>query len=384
MEREDRIIRRKLSATRGGAVCLFAALMLAAGTAAAEDNKTRGWHQGSSKNGSLEMADLVPQLGDGEAYSERYIFSTDFDDGGHVGVDFTISNLGWGDGNGASAVRVELPGDAGHYKFSKMVDSDSWSYGKKSFSLDIADTSVRGKGKGTFLLSHDGKLDGKKLEVRLELVNRVPMWQPGNGSLRVGEEGYYRYHIIAPRADVTGTIVHGDKTYKIAAKRGGYADHTTTNMAPFDLASRFGRFRATKGDLFVSWREIKLGEKHGGGSMTWVVVAYRDQIVFSDPDAKLSFARVKRDKKTGYTVPFAVKIEGEQGKNSIELFIKAKKFDKTDLLASYGKAAKMVASAVSKPFRYDMSGTFVLKMDIGGTKATVRSGGHYVFDYMKK
>jgi hypothetical protein len=339
--------------------------------------QTRGWSQGSATS-TPTVSDMIPTMSGDEAYTERYGFAVDLDGGGHIGVDWTISNLGWGDGKGAAAVRVYLP-NQDRYNFKKDVDEDDWTFSKKKFDIDIANTRVRARGKNSFLVTHNG--DG--VSFRLTFTNTTPMWKPGTGEIKV-EDGYYKFNILAPRANVEGKVTIGGKTIEVKGTRSGYADHVATNIAPFDFAHRFSRLRTYNDDVFVMWREIKLHPDYGGESFTWVVVGYKDQIVFSDDDARIRFARMRNDPKSGYKFPMAIQIDAKNGKDSIKLIMKGSDFKRTDLLASYGAAAEMVASAVSNPYRYDVDCKYALQMIIQGAKAQVSGESHYTLDYINK
>ena len=321
------------------------------------------------------MKELIPKMSDKEAYTERYGFAVDLDDGGHIGVDFTISNLGWGNGHGASEVRVRLPGEK-KYKFKKKVDEGEWSHDKGKFGLSIAGTQVEQKGSGSFRVRHNGAV-----KFDLTFTNNMPMWKPGSGRIK-SDDGYYQFNLIAPRADVKGTVTIGGKTKKVSGKRAGYADHVATNVAPFDFATRFSRMRDYNGDIFIFWREITPTSDFGGDSVTFVMVGYKDKIVFSDADAKMKMGRVKVDPKTGYKVPLSIQINGRDGKDSIKLVIKGRRYRKTDLLERYGNAAKLVASAFTEPVQYKVKCTYQLQMNIGGAKAQVEGKSNFVIDQL--
>lgn len=349
------------------AIALLATALLLPSLANAQ-----GW---TGKASQPTMKELIPRMSSDEAYSERYSFAVDLDGGGHIGIDFTISNLGFGDGHGAAAVRVKLPKKR-KYEWSKKVSESDWSASSSSFGLDIANTKVSAKGNDAFVLRHDGEV-----KVELEFQNEIPMWQPGAGQINV-DGGYYAFDIIAPRANVTGRVKIGDKWIDVRGTRAGYADHVATNVAPFDLARRFIRFRDYNEDLFVMWREIQLTEGNGGKSLAWVVVGYKGKIVFSDAAASLKFGKIQKDSRTGYEVPRVVQLDARDGKDSVRLVMKGSKMKKKDLLAGYGRAAKMVASAVSEPYQYDLKGDYQLQMTIGGASATVGGRGHYTIDFL--
>ena len=134
--------------------------------------------------------------------------------------------------------------------------------------------------------------------------------------------------------------------------------------------------------MTVVWREMQMTEEHGGETFAWVLVGYKNQIVFADAGADLKFGKLREDGETGYKLPFAVQLDGKTGKDSIKLVMKGKRVKKTDLLASYGAAAKAVAGAVSNPFRYSFPGTYTLEMTIQGVTAQVKGKGSYTIDFV--
>lgn len=340
--------------------CVFLLLLTSATSFA------QSWGGGS---GRPAMKDIIPEMSDNEAYSERYGFAADLDGGGHIGVDFTISNLGWGNGHGAVEVRV-IDANKKTYKFSKKVDDDAWSYDKGKFLIDIAGTRVQQEGNESFRLTHKG---ATSFDIVFE--NRMPMWRPGRGKIKVGD-GYYEFNLIAPRADVKGTL----NGKPVVATRNGYADHVATNVEPYNFATRFMRLRNYNGDVFVIWREITLTQDAGGKSLTWVMVGYKDDIVFQDPNARMREGRIKVDPASNYRIPLSVQIDGKNGEDSVKLVMRGKTYKRTDLLDSYGDTVKLVASAFAKPVRYTIDCDYQLQMTIKGATANVSGETHYVVD----
>jgi hypothetical protein len=112
------------------------------------------------------------------------------------------------------------------------------------------------------------------------------------------------------------------------------------------------------------------------------MVGYKDSIVFQDADADLKFARERKDGRTDYVIPHAVQIDGKSGKDTVRFVMRGGKMKRQDLLASYGRAAKLVASAVSEPYRFELKGKYKLQMTIAGASATVSGRSHYTIDYV--
>lgn len=333
------------------------------------------WTDGN-KGSKVSTDELIPRMSSGKAYSERYTFAVDFDDGGHVGMDFTISNLGIRNGYGASEVRVYLP-DVDDYKQSEKVSRKKWSYDEDSFALDIADAKVTADGDEAFDLEYDG--GDVKVELRFE--RQLPMWRPGNGEIR-NDDDYYRFTLVAPRADVTGRIYIDGQWRDVRGTNSGYGDHVATNIAPYNLANRFTRFRSYSDDAFIMWREVDLTDDFGGDRVTWVVVGVGDEIIFEDPDAEVQFGDWERDEETDYHVPHAVQVVSKKGDDRLRFLLRSDDVERRDLLEGRGRAARMIARSVSDPFQYNVRGDYALEVIVGGERLRTKTDGHVTVDYV--
>jgi hypothetical protein len=333
---------------------------------------TPAFAQSWGRGGKPSMSDLKPTVSDSEAYSDRYGFSADMEDGTHVGVDFTISNLGFGDRNVVVEVRVK-PKNGKDYRYNESYDEDEWSAGSSGFSLKAGPTTIQGKGKDTFIINHAGSTP-----VKLKFENIVPMWSPGSGRLST-DAGFYDIHIISPVARVTGTV--GGR--KVTSSQ-GYAEHVATDAAPYELARSFRRARIYKDDIMILWRDIELHPDIGGGNTPWILVTYKDKIVFSSSKARVRYGSTYKDSKSGYVVPKAVQIDARNGKDRIKLIMKARRTKRKDLLANQGSFVKAVASAVAEPYQFTGTGEFTLQMEIGGAAAQVGDNAHYTIDFITK
>lgn len=363
--------------TKPLALTLLLGLLLLSGTAAAEEPVVQEWKDGPVSPASPR--DFIPSPSSAEAYIERYTSSVDLDGGGWIGAYLTISNLGVGDNHASVRVRIQLPGRDKEFEYTKKVDAADWSSAKGELDLKIAGFQLKGQDNKHFSMALDDSASGVKME--LAFTNNLPMWKPGNGRIDVSN-GYLAYGMLAPRASVKGRVFIDGEWREVVSTRGAFADHASTDVAPYAFANRFSRFRTFNGKLTLAWREIKLAPEYGGRSMTWILVGYKDKIVFSDAGAVLKTGRVSTDSVTGYKIPYAVQIDGKSGKDSVKIVMRASKMKRTDLLESYGTVARMVAGAVSKPFRYEFPSEYTIQMNIGGATATLKGTGSYSFDIM--
>lgn len=357
----------------GSLVCAVVVLAPAVGSA---QDTSPSWGEPS---GAPTPRDFVPTPGESEAYIERYKLSVDLEGGGWIGVDLIISNLGFGDGHGAARVRIKLPDRDREYSYSRKLSSGEWTSAQGKLDLSIAGARLRSEDARHFTLDFD---DGAGARMKLAFTNVVPMWRPGGGRIEVKGGGYFEYAMLAPRADVTGEVELDGKKREVTSKGRAFADHTATNVAPFDFAKRYGRFRVHDGDVLIAWREIRLEDDYGGESLTWVLVGYKDKVVFSDAGADLRMGRKVRDGHTGYTLPYAVQVDGERGEDSVKLVLRGKKVRREDLLETYGSVARAVAGAVSKPFRYTFTGRYSLQVILDGEPARLHGSGVYSFDFV--
>lgn len=318
-------------------------LLLFFTTAAQAQVKT--FEEGRSVKG-VSSKTLIPKLASGQAYSERYTFSALLSDGSDFYLEMTISNFGWGDHSAATATRLEL---AGHspYADKQTMDKDEWSFNKSKFQMTMGRSSVEVVKEGEYRVRHRGDV-----EYDLIFKNILPSWRPGSGEIRADGD-YFRLGLIAPRASVTGRVKIDGKWVDVTSRQ-GMADWSVTTIAPFDLAKQFGRFRATRGDTYVAWRSIKLSEDLGGEEVVWVMVGKGNKIIFEDASATIEKRAIKKDKKSGYNVPYEVIIRGSDGGQVLELTLENPgRYQVSDLLDSYGSVTRFLAQRFTKPFQFN-------------------------------
>jgi len=333
------------------------------------------WRDGSSDG--VSESDLIPALDSSEAYVERYTFRADLDGGGRLGITFGISNMGWGDLQGAAKVMVDLP-DREKYKYKKKLGQDQWTSSDDELRLSIADTTLTHPEKGKFLIEHDGDKS-----VRVVFKNRLPMWQPGNGEIRSGDS-YQRKHLMAPRASVDGTIEFGGEKVEFSSEKKGYASHEVTNTAPYKTALRFAWFRAFHDNVTIIWKYTDFTEKFGGGDVAWIYVGYNRRVVFTSANADIKFGRLSPDGESGYKVPRAAQVEAKQGEDSVKFVHKASSYDRKNLMKNWGGVIRTVASSVTNPYRFDMPGRYSFQMTIQGTSAKVSGEDQFTMDILNE
>jgi len=351
---------------------LIVLLMIFGGSASAsaQSSKAPSWGpQGNTPTSSS----FIPKLKSGEAYSERYTFNIPLDGGGEVYLDFTVSNLGWGDNKGATSVRVKLPGQK-TYTYRKELDADEWAMDRKSFNIRMGKSTVQANGNG-YSLRHEGNMS-----FELKLENVVPSWKPGSGKIDVNDETF-QLALMSPKARVSGRI-KVDGQWQPVSSANGMGDWSMSTIAPYDLAQRFSRFRADEGDYAVVWREIQTVEDLGGKSVVWVLVTKGDTIVFASANATLVTSGFVHDDKSDYDVPRTFQITAREGENRISLKVRGGKMKVRDLLAEYGAVARTIAGTKTSPFQFNSDAAFTLKLNTVEGETSVSGRGPLGIDIL--
>ncbi|MEZ4460707.1 MAG: hypothetical protein R3E66_13460 [bacterium] len=319
-----------------------------------------------------KQSDFIPKLKSGEAYSERYTFNIPLDGGGDVYMDFTVSNLGWGDHKGVTTARVRLPGKKA-YTYKAELDEDDWSFDRKVLKIRMGKSTLEADGEG-YRLRHDGDV-----RIDLKLENTVPAWRPGSGKIKVGGETF-ELALMSPKARVSGRIGMAGTWYPVSSAN-GMGDWSMSTIAPYDLANRFSRFKAYHDGMMVTWREIRTTEDLGGKSVVWVLVVKDGEVLFESAAAKLTASAEFTDKTSGYSVPRVFKIQGRDNGQTLSLTVRATRVTVRDLLADYGSVARTIAGTLTNPYQFNSEASFTLKLD-GDESTTVTGSGPLGIDIL--
>lgn len=196
---------------------------------------------------------LRPLLLERGTYGESFTFVADLDDGSYLQVGLSFTNLGPGSTKGiCRAILVEQDGrvwDA-HARFARSEISwrdggdERLAVGTCAASLDEAGTAV------------EVRLDGGI--VRLRTPER-PRRQGGHSDAKVDGRPYQN-EVLLYRAPVTATVARAGAPAR-TVDGAVFLDHSRSAVPPKDLARRWVRFRALRGEqpLLVLGREASDG-----------------------------------------------------------------------------------------------------------------------------
>ncbi len=316
-----------------------------------------------------------------EFYLEEYDLLAWNEAGDRINIGFAVSNLGFGDMRAKVQARVQWKGGK-QARGSTERDEDDWSHRARPFRMVLGGSRLSG---GPGKLRAVVKEGGVDLDLTFE--NVLPPWRPGNGRATYDEDGeeYYDLTLLAPRAKVTGTVKAAGRTVSFSGT--GYADHRASNVAPNVAGRRWVRFRAFDGDWTVVMQEFHFPRDLGGGRSPFLLVGYRDGIVFQSLGYRLRFTEVGRDKNpdTPYKYPKAMALRAKAGGRTVEATVKGYGMARSDLLAGLGRVQRAVLSRIVRPVGYYFDADFDLKVVAGEGEAWETSGkGTYYIKHVTR
>jgi hypothetical protein len=184
---------------------------------------------------------LRPQTTRHGSYSESFTFIADLDDGAYVQLTLSLTNLGPGSLKGLCRAVVARPGGepwVGSARFGK----DEWSWRDGSDErLVVGPCFAESSDEGTVAevpLDHGTvRLTFPGQPARLPLADAVV-------SVR---DDRYRSEVLYYRVPVTATVaLPGEAAHTLQGA--GYLDHSRSTVSPRELAQRWIRFRALRGE----------------------------------------------------------------------------------------------------------------------------------------
>lgn len=183
---------------------------------------------------------LRPLLLEHGTYGESFTFVADLDDGSYLQAGLSFTNLGPGSTKGICRAVVVAPDgkvwDAhAHFSRSEIAWRDG---GDERLAVGPCAASVEEGGTGV-----EVKLDGGT--VRLATPER-PRRQGGPSDTKVGGRPY-QSEVLLYRAPVTATLALPGAPARTVSGA-AFLDHSRSAVAPKDLARRWIRFRALRGD----------------------------------------------------------------------------------------------------------------------------------------
>ncbi len=191
---------------------------------------------------------LRPVWNPSRSYGESFTFVADLEDGSYVQLSFHLTNLGPGSTKAICRSLVVLGGER-TWTAAERFSRDGLSYTDAPERLAIGPCSAwSGENPGA-----EAALDGGRVALRFSR----PLWPAPSpaAAIRVGRDGFLT-EVLLYRSPVEAELeLPGEPPRHLAGS--GYADHSRGTVRPSELARRWIRFRALRGDraLLVLGRE---------------------------------------------------------------------------------------------------------------------------------
>jgi hypothetical protein len=188
------------------------------------------------------------------SYGESFTFLADLDDGTYLHLQLSITNLGPGPTKGICRGLL-VPKQGGPWKASARFarESVTWVDGaEERLSMGTCSAWAGSSSSGV-----EVTLEGTT--VRITFAEHMRLVSPHDAPLAVGEERY-QTEVLLYRAPVSATIAFPGQPARDVSGA-GYLDHSRSTVPPKELANRWIRFRALRGQrgLLLLGREGKDG-----------------------------------------------------------------------------------------------------------------------------
>ncbi len=187
-------------------------------------------------------------------YGESFTFVADLDDGSYIHIQLSLTNLGPGPTKGFCRALL-VPQQGGPWKaFARFGrDAVTWTEGAdERLSVGTCSAWAGSAASGV-------EVNLERGTVRLAFGARLRLIPPRDAPISVGGERY-QDEVLLYRAPVSASIaLPGQAPREVSGA--GYIDHTRSTVPPKDLANRWIRFRALRGErgLLLLGREGKDG-----------------------------------------------------------------------------------------------------------------------------
>lgn len=294
-------------------------------------------------------------------YVEHWYFDARLDNG------YVVVGFFW-----ASEMMTHKPGVELHiYKPSGEKVSVVKSYPQSDFSAkeEICDVWV-GKNHAHGIYPEDGGLPTYTFHISegdlacdLTFRSEIQGWKPGGGKTFYDDMGFFAWVVAVPRAKVSGTIkIEGQE---MAVKGIGYHDHNWETADLKRIISHWYWGRLYTKDFTLLYAYVKTNGKFNHASSTPLMLAYKDKIIYSTGEMKLTEGAMLFNAKADRTYPESLTIETP---DNLSLKLNVKEIiDAQDLLEGKNRLLKWtVNKLIGHPGWFRFHSSFKLHVEIDG------------------
>jgi hypothetical protein len=268
-------------------------------------------------------------------YGESFTFIGDLDDGTYVQLSLALTNFGPGGTKGLCRALVVRPG-AKPWNASTRVGKEGWGWSDgEAERFKVGPCAAWIEGETTAALV---PLDGGT--VKLVFADRPVRRSQLRDAAVVVSGDLYRSEVLLFRSPLTATLaLPGTKEVTVAGA--GFADHGRSTIPPKDLARRWVRFRALRGERGL----VLLGrEGHDG--------AFKPLWACEDRDRCRDFERFRLERQgAGKSPSFRVALGGEAHVEGLSIASGTLLYRDAPV-EDLGILGKLVAPIVGSPVTY--------------------------------
>jgi hypothetical protein len=331
---------------------------------------------GFGKEQTMTLDEFRPRLHDNEGYFEEWSAGVYMPDGSYLGADFIISNIGFGDHNGAVKVRYQFPPGTGKKDVTcaSKYDDDEWSWKRTGpFGLTYGKNRIHGNLK---TIKVSVRCDNMHFD--LVFTNEAAPLKPGGGTLRFGRLGQYSMNFPSPRSSAKGTLTMAGKT--LALQGTGHISHSRTTMYPQDHVKRWFRFKHIAEDVSIIIAELKSEKPFFYARKGWVLILDSSGRILASGETHFQYDGFIKDEKSeqGYRIPRRVKFSAVDGDSTVQgtlIMTGVKRI--SDPLASLGVIVRAFVKRYTKPREYRLFCTYDIKQAKGEQSHTYQGRGEY-------
>lgn len=189
---------------------------------------------------SAGPAKMKPRFIDEESFGETYTAVADLSDGTYILLQYVFTNAGFGDEKAACRALVIPPGRKGQ-NAAERFDSDEWHHKAGGNRLVVGRCHLSSQAGRT-----EFRVKAEKLAVTLVMNADAKHVRPPGHRVK-GEDGFFEGDIMVPWATAKADV-HAAGYVKKGLTGGAHLDHTRSTAMPPEVASRWYRFRALKGE----------------------------------------------------------------------------------------------------------------------------------------
>lgn len=304
-----------------------------------------------------------PEFEDSGSYGESWFFMLRTDDGGVLFTMLSITNLGLRTFDGTYEIDYYAP-DGGHINVHREFTREEVKASTEKMDVTIAGARAWRSDRAYHVAIHDADA-----ELNLELVNGLPPYKFGNGSIEFYQDRREAWTIgmHVPCGRSSGYLEAGGKRYRLDGY--GYHDHAWSNIKVPSFVSRWYTLRVLDQDLAIVLHQQVLTDTFGNAVVKFGLVGVDGRIVARSRNFKLEPV-AWRKVASGFKIPTEYRVTIRANGYQVEGTVREARFlDAIDVLGQVSWPIRMAIKAFyTNPYFHRYTGRYDLVVTLKGGK----------------